>query len=61
MRVLEVCCGLDLRQEPLRADHCSQVRLKDLQRDLSLVLEVIRQVHRGHPALTDFLLDEVPA
>ena len=38
-----------------------QFRLQHLERDLALVLEVIRQVDRSHPALTDLALDAVAA
>ena len=37
VRMLEIRRRLDLGQEPLRTDDCSQLRLQHLQRDLALV------------------------
>ena len=51
VRVLEIGGGLDLAQEPLGADHRGQLGAQDLDRDLAVVLEVLREVHRGHAAL----------
>ena len=59
--MLEVGGGLDLGQETLGPYDCCQFRLEHLERDLPLVLEVIRQVDRRHPALTDLALDTVAA
>ena len=57
--MLEVRRRLDLGQEPLGADDGSQLRLEHLQRDLPLVLQVVREIDGGHPALTEFALDAV--
>ncbi len=54
MRMLEVRRRLDLGQEPLGSDDGSQLRLQDLERDLPLVLDVVREIDRRHPALTEF-------
>ena len=51
MRMLEVGRDLDFRQEPLGTHDRSQLRLEDFEGDLALVLEVVGQVDRGHPAL----------
>ena len=45
----------------LSADYSSQFRLEDLQRDLPFVSQVVVQVDRGHPALTDLALEGVAA
>ena len=34
---------------------------KHVQRDLPLVLDVVREIDRSHPALTEFTLDAVAA
>ncbi len=60
-RMLEVSRNLDFGQEPLGTDDCGQLRLQDLQRDLPLVLDVIREIDRSHAALTEFGLDAVAA
>ena len=59
--MLEVGGGLDLGKEPLSTDDCGQLRLEHLECDLPLVLEIVSQVHRSHPALTDLTLDAVAA
>ena len=61
VRMLEVGCRLDLGQESLGPDHRGQLGLEDLQRDLSLVFEVVGQVDRRHAALTELTLDGVAA
>ena len=57
--VLQGGGGLDLPHEPLGADHGGELRLQHLERHLAVVLEVLRQVHRGHAALAEFPLDAV--
>ena len=59
MRVLQVGRRLDLSQKPFRADDCGQLGLQDLERDLSLMPEIISEINRGHPALTELALDLV--
>ena len=61
VRVLQVGRGLDLSEEAFGPYYSSQLGLQDLERDLSLVLEVVGEVDRGHPALTKFTLDAVAA
>jgi hypothetical protein len=58
--VLEVGRGLDLRQEPLGADHGGQLRPEDLESDLTVVAAIVREVDRRHPALTERALDPIP-
>jgi hypothetical protein len=57
------CCrfavGLDLRQEPLGADHRGQLGAEHLDGDLAIVLEVLGEVDGCHPALTELPLDPV--
>jgi hypothetical protein len=52
---------LDLGQEALGSDDGRQLGLEHLERDLTLVLHVVGQEHRGHAALTEFTLDAVAA
>ena len=59
--MLQVGRGLDLGQEPLGSDHRRQLGLQNLERHLALVLQIVRQVHRGHAALTELALDGVAA
>ncbi|MEJ2504079.1 MAG: hypothetical protein P8177_12345 [Gemmatimonadota bacterium] len=59
--MLEVRRGPDLREEPLPAHHGGQLRLQHLERHLPAVLQVLRQVDRGHATLTELALDPVAA
>jgi hypothetical protein len=43
----------------LAAQHCSQLRLQDLDRDLPFVPDVVRQIHGRHPARAKFPFDAV--
>ena len=53
------CRDLDLPQKTLRAERCCEVGSEDLDRHLTVVLEVLGQVDRGHAATTDLALDLV--
>ncbi len=59
--MLEVGRRLDLGQEPLGTDYRCEFGLEDLERDFPLVLQVVREIDRRHPALTEFGLDAVAA
>ncbi len=59
VRVLQVGRHLDLLQKPLGPDHRRQLRPQHLQRHLAVVLHVVRQVHRRHPALAQVGFDPV--
>ena len=59
VRMLQVGRGLDFGQEALRADHGGELGPQDLDGDLTVVAEVVRQVHRGHPARAQFAFDGV--
>ena len=59
--MLEVGRRLDLGQEALGADDRGQLRLQDFERDLTLVLEVVGEIDRGHAALAELSLDGVAA
>ena len=59
--VLKVGGDLYLGEETLGPDHGGQLGLEDLQRDVPLVLQVLGQVDRGHPALAELALDDVAA
>ncbi len=59
VRVLEIGGGLDLGEEPLGADDRGQLRVEDFDGDLAVVLQVLREVHGGHAALTQLPLDPI--
>src|SRR4051812_42276644 len=52
---------LDLDDEPLGAQHRGELRLQDFDRDLAIVLEVVREVDGRHSALAEFALDAIAA
>ena len=57
--MLQIRRGLDLGEEPLGADHRGELRPQHLDRDLAVVLEVLRQIHRRHAARAQLPLDAV--
>ena len=57
--MLEVGGELDLGQEPLGADDGGELRAQQLERDLAVVLEVLREVDGGHAAGADLTFDPV--
>src|ERR1019366_8213888 len=61
VRVLQGRGGLDLHYKALGAKHRRQLRLQHLERDVAIVLQVVREVHRRHPAGAEFALDGVAA
>ena len=54
MRVLQFRGGLDLAQKPLGPECGTEIRVQHLDRDIALVLEIVREVHGGHAAGTEF-------
>jgi hypothetical protein len=61
MRVVEAGGQLDLAEEALGADRGGKVGAEDLERDLTVVAEVLGQEDDGHPALAELALDPVAA
>ena len=61
MRVLEPRGEFDLAREPFSAERGAEIRAKDLERDLSFVTKIGRQIDGCHPATTQLALDRVPA
>ena len=59
VRVLQVGRGADFREESLGAEGSGEVGMQHLDRDLARVLEVVREVDGGHPALPEFALEPV--
>ena len=57
--VLQVGGDPDLGQEPLGAEDRGEFGPQHLERDLPLVLQILGQVDRGHPAGAEFPLDPV--
>jgi hypothetical protein len=59
--VLQAGRDLDLAVKALRAEGRGQLRLEDLEGDGALVLEILRQEDRGHPAAPELALQRVLA
>ncbi len=57
--MIEIGRDLDFAQETLGAKGGSKLGAERLDRDLPLVLTIIRQVHRRHPTAAELLLDGV--
>ena len=57
--MLEIGGDLDLVEEPLAADDGRQLGPQHFHRDLAIVLDVVREVHRCHAAGAHFPLDAV--
>ena len=51
--------GLDLSEEALGAERGGEVGMHDLDRDLPVVAEVVREIYGRHPALAEFVLEAV--
>ena len=57
--MLEVRGDLDFRQETLGPHDRCQFRLQHLEGYVAVVLQILGQIHRSHPAFTEFGLDAV--
>ena len=57
--MVEVGRGLDLAQEAVWTQRRGQLRPQDLDRNLTVVLQVLGQIDRGHPAGAEFAFDTV--
>jgi hypothetical protein len=51
---------LDLPQEPLRSQRGGELRPQHLDRDLSVMLEILGEINGGHAAPAELALDQVP-
>jgi hypothetical protein len=57
--VLEPGGGADLPEEPFGAETLGQVGVEDLEGDGTVVAEVVREIHRGHPALAQLAVEDI--
>ena len=57
--MLEVGGNLDLTQKPQGPNRCSQLRAKNLDSNVSIMLEIAGKKDKGHPAAADFTVDRV--
>ena len=61
MGVRELRGDVDLAPEPLGPDGRAQFRLQDLERNISVVLHISREVDPRHTAFAEFRLDVIAA
>ena len=59
MRVIEPSRDLDLAMEAIGADVDGEMRMEDLDGDRAAVLQVVREIDRGHAATADLTLDAI--
>jgi hypothetical protein len=57
--VIEPGRDLDLAKEPLGAKGCGDGSFKHLEGDTAVMLEVMGEVNRGHPATAELSLERV--
>ncbi len=57
--MLELGRGLDLTPEARGAERVGQLGGEHLERDRTVVFEILREIHRGHAAAAELALDGV--
>ena len=57
--MLQIRRDLDLAQEPFDAEYRTEFRLEHLDGDGAIVLDVVREKHRGHAAGADLAVEAV--
>ena len=57
--MLQLRRRLDLAQEPITAERRRELRVEHFDRDVSIVLEVVREIHGGHAAGAELARDAV--
>jgi hypothetical protein len=61
MRVPQARREIDLTQEPLRTERRRDLVAEHFDRHFTVMLEIFRQIDRGHTATTELPLDRVAA
>ncbi len=59
--MLEPGDGANLAQEALGSEGGTELGVEDLQRDRSVVLEIVGEIHPRHPAPAELTLEPVAA
>ena len=60
IRMLEIRGDFDLGQKAICSENGTQFRIQNLERDLTIVLEIAGEIDGGHPAGADQALNRVP-
>ena len=58
-RVRQPRGGADFAQEPFATERRAKIGMQDLEGDVAIVLDVVREVDGGHATLTQLALDPV--
>ena len=59
VRMIELRADADLLEEALGAKHRCEIRPEDLECHLAIVLQVLGEIDRSHPARTEFALERI--
>ena len=59
VRMTQIRRDPDLGEKPLGAQHRTEFRFEHLDRHLAVVLEIVGEVHRRHPAGAELALDTI--
>ena len=59
MGVIQLGGKSDLAEEAFRAERMGELRMENLERHRSVVLQVLGEVDRGHPTAAELALDRV--
>src|SRR5205085_12334581 len=61
VRMLEPCSKLDLALESLRPYRFGNIRMQNLERDVTVVPEIASKINRCESTLTELALDRIPS
>jgi len=61
VRVLQLRGNADLAQEAIPAKQRGEFLAENLDRDIAIVFDVVREIHGGHATGAEFTLDAVAA
>ena len=57
--MLQRCRRLDLDDEAIEAQYRGELRPQDIARELAIVLEIVREIDRRHPARAQITVDAI--
>src|SRR5688572_18425665 len=59
IRVLKPGSNADLSEEAVSSEHRAELGVQDLESNVTVGLEIAREIHRGHPAFADQAFDVI--
>ena len=57
--MLQARCRANLGEEPFAPERRTEIRMQHFDGNIAVVLDVVREVHRGHAASTEFAVKAV--